>query len=332
MSGELLPAALILAASAVVVVISGIFLAKYGDALADLMGWGRLWVGTMLVAGATSLPELVSNITAVSRDQPELAGGGIFGANMINMFTFAMVALIFGRALFFRRVSQQQAYLVLAAIALTGLAALLGAFPIGVSFLEVGLASVLIMAVYVAGMRLVYLKRPGEEAAAGEDDNPEGVTTLRRAWIFFGLASLGVILAATTLAYSTERIADITGLSTGFLGVVVVALVTTMPEATTTIAAMRLGAADLAVGNLYGSCAFNIAVLAVADPFYRRGVLVETLIDAHAIAGLIAVFLMCLGLSQILSRGSSRYLPVTPTLVIMGLAYLGGLFVVYILG
>ena len=322
--------ALILAASAVVVVISGIFLAKYGDALADLMGWGRLWVGTMLVAGATSLPELVSNITAVSRDQPELAGGGIFGANMINMFTFAMVALIFGRALFFRRVSQQQGYLVLAAIALTGLAALLGAFPIGVSFLEVGLASVLIMAVYVAGMRLVYVKRPQEEAEA--DDNPEGVTTLRRAWIFFGLASLGVILAATTLAYSTERIADITGLSTGFLGVVVVALVTTMPEATTTIAAMRLGAADLAVGNLYGSCAFNIAVLAVADPFYRQGVLVETLIDAHAIAGLIAVFLMCLGLSLILSRGNSRYLPVTPTLVVMALTYIGGLFIIYSLG
>ena len=331
MSVDLTQALLLFAGSAVVVIFSGVFLSRYGDALAELMGWGRLWVGTILVATATSLPELVTSITAVSRNDPELAGGNILGSNMVSMFTLAMVALLFGGAHFFRRVSPEQKFLVLTAISLTSFAVILGAFNLGISFLGVGLASVLVLALYVAGMRLVYVTRP-QETVEAEADSSDEPPSLRKAWMFFGLASVGVILAAVILVYSVEQIADITGLSTSFLGVVAVALVTTMPEASTTIAAVRSGALDLAVGTLYGSCVFNILILALADPFYRQGTLVETLEIAHIAAGLVAIFLMGLGLGQILLRGNNPYVPVVPTLVVMGFVYIGGLFAVYTLG
>ena len=331
MSVDLTQALLLFAGSAVVVIFSGVFLSRYGDALAELMGWGRLWVGTILVATATSLPELVTSITAVSRNDPELAGGNILGSNMVSMFTLAMVALLFGGAHFFRRVSPEQKFLVLTAISLTSFAVILGAFNLGISFLGVGLASVLVLALYVAGMRLVYVTRP-QETVEAEADSSDELPSLRKAWMFFGLASVGVILAAVILVYSVEQIAAITGLSTSFLGVVAVALVTTMPEASTTIAAVRSGALDLAVGILYGSCVFNILILALADPFYRQGTLVETLEIAHIAAGLVAIFLMGLGLGQILLRGNNPYVPVVPTLVVMGFVYIGGLFAVYTLG
>ena len=332
MSVDLTQALLLFAGSAVVVIFSGVFLSRYGDALAELlMGWGRLWVGTILVATATSLPELVTSITAVSRNDPELAGGNILGSNMVSMFTLAMLALLFRGAHFFRRVSPEQKFLVLTAISLTSFAVILGAFNLGISFLGVGLASVLVLALYVAGMRLVYVTRPQEPVEA-EADSSDELPSLRKAWMFFGLASVGVILAAVILVYSVEQIADITGLSTSFLGVVAVALVTTMPEASTTIAAVRSGALDLAVGTLYGSCVFNILILALADPFYRQGTLVETLEIAHIAAGLVAIFLMGLGLGQILLRGNNPYVPVVPTLVVMGFVYIGGLFAVYTLG
>ena len=318
------------------VIFSGVFLAKYGDALAELMGWGRLWVGTVLVAVATSLPELGTNITAAIRDEPELAGGNILGANMVNMFTLAMVALVFGGARFFRQVAPEQRFLALAAISLTALAVLLGAFHPDLSFLSIGLGSVIILAVYLGGMRLVYATRPqetsdGDGQASQESQVSNTLPSRRKAWLFFGLASLGVIVAAPALTFSVEQIAETTGLATGFLGVVAVALVTTMPEASTTVAAVRLGATDLAVGGLYGSCAFNVLILAVADPFYRQGVLVSTLETGHLAAGLVAVLLMALGLSQILLRGRYKYAPVAPVLVLMGLVYVGGLFAVYIL-
>ena len=262
MSNDLVLALLLFAGSTVLVILSGVFLAKYGDAIAELMGWGRLWVGTILVALATSLPELVTNVTAAIRDQPELAGGTILGANMVNMFTLAMVALFFGAASFFRQVAPEQRYLVLIAISLTALAVLLSVFPIGVAIQGVGLASLLILALYLGGMRLVYVTLPKEVTGPADSSNG-GLPSLGRAWAVFGLASLGVMVAAPALAFSVEEIAESTGLATSFLGVVAVALVTTMPEASTTITAVRIGATDLAVGNLFGSCAFNILILAL---------------------------------------------------------------------
>ena len=106
MGGDLAVALAVFAGSAVLVIFCGAKLAVYGDALATLTGWGRLFVGSLLVALATSLPELATNITAVRLDppNPELAVGNVMGANMLNMFTLSMVALAFGGKRFIEKV------------------------------------------------------------------------------------------------------------------------------------------------------------------------------------------------------------------------------------
>lgn len=138
----LAPALLLFAGSAVIVIASGVYLARYGDVLADRLGWGRIWVGTILVSMATSLPELLINITVATRDQPDLAGGDILGSNMVNMLVLAMVALLFGGRRFFRQVAPEQVWLVLAALILTGLVVVLIAFPIGLDLVSVDRKSV----------------------------------------------------------------------------------------------------------------------------------------------------------------------------------------------
>ena len=114
-------------------------LAVYGDALATLTGWGRLFVGSILVALATSLPELAANITAVrfvDPPNPGLAVGNVVGANMLNMFTLAAVALVFGGKLFLQRVAPQQVYLIITAVILTSLVLLFGAIKLDVCLLQ----------------------------------------------------------------------------------------------------------------------------------------------------------------------------------------------------
>ena len=327
MGGDLAQGLLLFFGGAALVILSGVYLARYGDALAGLLGWGRLWVGTILVAAATSLPELITSVTAASRDQPALAAGNILGSNMVNMFALAMVAILFGGAGFFRMVAPEQRYLVLTAISLTVLAVVLGSLPLGISILEVGLASVLLLALYLGGMRLVYLRRPSE--AARQEVGETGSIGLRKAWLLFGLAALGVMVAASALTVGAERIAESTFLASSFMGVVALAMVTSMPEISTAIASVRLGAVDLGVGNIYGSCAFNIVIFALADPLYRQGVLVETLGSEHVAAGVVAVCLMGCGLALILTKGSYRYLPAVPILVLMGLGYLGAVYLVF---
>ena len=328
----LLPAALVFLGSASLVVFSSVYLAKYGDLLADLTGWGRLWVGTLLVALATSLPEVTTAITAARLPDPDLITGTVFGANMKNIVTLAAVALPFGASRFMAKVAREQGYLVGVAVALTGLAVIMGAIGPDLSIGRTGLGALLILLLYLGGMRLVYMRRPAEPAASKGND-PQGVITLRQAWRGFAVASVGVIAAAIALAYSANQVAEETGVATGFMGLVAVAAVTTMPEATVVIAAVRLGAVDMAVGTLYGSCTFNILLLAIADPFYRQGAILGTVEAPQIAGGLFALLLMCLGSAQFLLRkGSERLLPPRLTCAAMLAIYLGGIYIVFILG
>ena len=332
MSGDLAVALAIFLASAAVVVYLGTLLAKYGDALATLTGWGRLFVGSILVALATSLPELSTNISAVRLvpPNPELALGNVLGANMVNMFTLAMVALFFGGKRFLQQVAPEQSYLILLAAIMTGLGMLFAAIKMDVGLWQIGLSSVILLVVYVLGMRVVYLKRPQE--TDGDDTADDSGITLTRAWVMFGLVSLGVIAAGFFLAYSVDQVARITGVASSTLGILAVSLVTTMPEAAATIAAARMGAADLGIGNLYGSCVFNISILAFADPFFRQGVLVNQSEPAHFVAGGMALVLILLGLVLILGRNQLHRLLLSAGLALMAALYLAGAVVVGTLG
>ena len=315
-------------ASAAAVIFLGVQLAKYGDALATLTGWGRLFVGSILVALATSLPELSNNITAVRIDNPQLALGNVVGANMINMFTMAVVALLFGGRRFLQKVAPEQGYLIVLAAILTGLAVLFAGWhalaPSALTELnlwQIGLSSLFLLVVYVIGMRIVYQRRPA--AAEGEGDEDPGMS-LGKAWAMFSLVSVGVIIAGVFLAQSADWIANATGISSGVLGILAVSIVTTMPEASATVAAARMGAADLGVAGLYGSCVFNVTILAFADPFYRGGIIMNAAEPEHFVAGIIAVALILAG--GLLLWGRNRL----PARVVAG--GLGLMAAVYVLG
>ena len=322
-------AILVFLGSAVAVIFLGVQLAKYGDALASLTGWGRLFVGSILVALATSLPELSNNITAVRIDNPQLALGNVVGANMVNMFTMAMVALLFGGRRFLQRVAPEQGYLIVLAALLTGLAVLFAAIRIEANIWQIGISSIVLLVVYVFGMWIVYQRRPVEDD--GDDGDDPGMT-LSRAWLMFGLVSVGVIIAGVFLAQSVDRVAALTGISSGVLGILAVSIVTTMPEASATVAAARMGAADLGVAGLYGSCVFNVTILSFADPFFRSGVLLNFAEPAHFISGSIAVALILLGGVMLWGRNRLSQPAIVAGLAAMATIYIIGAVWVALLG
>ena len=299
---DLLIAILIFLVSAGVVVYCGTKLAVYGDALAELTGLGRLFVGSILVALATSLPELSTNISAVSLNPPNpaIAIGNVFGANMINLFTFGAVALVFGGSRFLSNVSVEQKYLVFIAILMTVVGLLFISVPLNASAFNIGLPAGIILIMYVLGMWFIYKKKPDDENSGS--DEIQTTLTLTKAWLLFGVVSAGVVVGGIFLAISTDQIADITGISSGVLGIIAVSIVTTMPEASATIAAGRMKAYDLGVAGLFGSCVFNVTIIGYADIFYRDGIITTQGEPAHQIAGLVAVGLMLIGLAVILGK------------------------------
>lgn len=273
--------------SAGIVVRSGLVLAQAGDVVAEKTGLGRLFVGTIFLAIATSLPELVTNISAVRLGAPNLAAGNILGANMINIVVLASLTSLFSPAI--APLSLDQRILGFSALILTGLAILNIVYPFEVGFL--GLATLFIIVIYLASMYLIYRTREGGKGKEKE----ETTMPLKKAWILMGLAALGIILGAPALAFSADRLSELLGISGTFIGVLAVALVTTMPETSVTLGSLRLGAEEMAMGNVYGSCAFNVFILALADLAYPKN-LYAALGRAEILAGIGALVLMTLGL------------------------------------
>ncbi len=282
--------------SAAVVVRSGLSLSKAGDHLAEATGLGRLWVGTILLAIATSLPELVTNLSAVRLDAPALAGGNILGANMLNIVVLVVLVSLFPKVAI-RPATRDQRLLVATALALTVVVTVLVGLEGPGNLGPVSLGTILLLGGYVLGMMAVYRARAVEvqlEPDHGRASSDASRPSARRAWVMFGLAAGGVLVAAPLLAASADRLAEIFGISGSFMGVLAVAVVTTMPETSVTWGALRLGSKEMALGNVYGSCAFNVLVLGLSDLLYAKPIF--TVLDrSHLVAGLGALALMALG-------------------------------------
>lgn len=223
---------------------------------------------------------------------------------------------------------------------LTALAAFFVLLPIHVTHLGVGLGSLTLFILYVLGMRLVFrqedMKRRWREQEAvveGSAAKHEAAATrrdeLRRAVIGFSAGALVLLVAAPFLAWSAGRIAEETGTSATFIGTSLVAITTSLPELVTSIAAVRLGAFDLAVGNLFGSNAFNMAAFFFADAAYRGGSLLGTVSQAHALTALWSILMMNIGLMGIIYRVEKRFMLIEPDSLLMIVSYVLGLWLLF---
>jgi cation:H+ antiporter len=168
-----------------------------------------------------------------------------------------------------------------------------------------------------------------EAQAAGEAKQPSQREGLRRASLGFAAAALGLLVAAPFLAGSAEEIAKQSGVTETFIGTSLVGITTSLPELVTAIAAVRLGAFDLAVGNLFGSNAFNMAAFFFVDIAYRSGPLFNALSDAHAMTALWSILLMCIALMGIIYRVEKRYLLIEPDSFLIILGYCLGLWLLF---
>jgi cation:H+ antiporter len=314
-------------ASAVVVVLAGVGLAYFGDEIAERTGWGALWVGTILVSVATSLPELITNLSAVIIDAPDIALGNVFGANAINMFTLAAIAAVFGVGRLFREQPTQTLVLALAAVVLALVT--LGVTVTGdVALGPSSVGGLIIAASYVGAMRVVYSARA--KVSKDPDALPDIAGTATRAWIGFGIASLAIIVTAPLLARSADGIASASGLSASFVGVLLVSIVTTLPEATVSVTAMLRNSPGLVMGNIFGSCAFNLFVIPIAD-LANGEPLLASAGPEHYLALAAAAALMAAGLVAMVAAARKRLVVSKALVPVMLVGYLATIYGVFVL-
>jgi cation:H+ antiporter len=277
-------------------------LARHADTIAHATRLGGLWIGSVLLAAATSLPEILTDANAVLLDAPDIGVGDLFGSTLANLLILAALDLGFAGRRVLHSVSAEHARLGTLGILLTvmaGIAMVTGGWGrIG----HVGVETVAIAAVYLAGMRRLYRSTAASLATAPGSLLEDRGAGLRRPLVGFVLAAVGLSMVTPLLVLSAEAFSKESGATETFVGTLLVGLTTSFPEMAATVAAVRLGAFDLAVGNIFGSNAFNMTVLLIMDIVYLRAPVLSVVSRDHLLTVLVAVACIGLGMMAIQSR------------------------------
>jgi cation:H+ antiporter len=298
----------------------GSLLSKYGDVIAEKTGLGRAWVGAILIAGVTSLPELASGVSAVAwLNAPNLAAGAVLGSCLFNLALIALIDLAYqpGRVL-----AQAQEVHILSGglgvlmLGIVAMGVLIGPALNGVGILGISVLSIVLLVLYAVGGKMIAgleKERLGEVLEKEAEQGGYEDISARKAYIVF--------------------VINATGLSRSFVGNLFLALSTSLPEIAASLAAIRLGAVDLAIGNVLGSNLFNILLFFVYDLADGKHNFWASLTNANAFAAVMTMMMTGVVIISLMYRAS----PKTPYrfswdgFVLAGM-YLGSMVFLYLLG
>jgi cation:H+ antiporter len=291
--------------SAALIVLAATQLAKYADALAVHTKMGGMFIGLILLAGVTSLPELLTTISSVRQGAPNLAAGGLLGSNMINMVLLAVLDLAHHNERILRKAALKHALTGSLSVFIIALVVFFIVARLNFGIGWVGMDSLTVLAVYVLAIRLIR-KNSSPSAPSTEEESIEGLPGLTHSIIGFSLAAGSLVFITPWMVSTSVRIADITGLGTTFIGTSLVALVTSLPELVTTLAAVRMGADDMAIGNLFGSNMFNMFAIGFTDLVFTQGFFLSSIDSSFLLVGMLGLLMTGMGLIGNLARLERR--------------------------
>jgi cation:H+ antiporter len=291
--------------------VAGMKLSSYGDVIAEKTGLGRTWVGLIMLATVTSLPELITGITSVTvAHTPDIAAGDVFGSCVFNLLIIVAIDFLQrGDSIYFRA---SQGHILSGAfgimlIGFAGFNVVLSGNGTTWSIGHIGFYTPVALVIYAMAIRMLFIyERRQISAFAAEVAERYPGLGLRRAAVGYAIAAAVVIGAGVALPFVAKSLATQMGWTESFVGTLLVALATSLPEAVVTLSALRLGALDMAIGNLFGSNLFNIMVLAVDDLLYLQGPLLSHVSAVHAASALSAVMMTGVAIAGLLYRPRTR--------------------------
>lgn len=301
-------------------------MARTADALAKATGMGGALFGVLFVALATDLPEITLTPTAVLSGSPRLAIGNLLGSAAAQLVLLAVVDVVFRQGQLLARAPLLSS-LGPGALMLAVLAVPLVVAAANPTVSWIGLGTVLMVVAYVGTLGAVRgVEDPKAEGSPGPEDRErfheaESVPAL---WGRFALLAAVLAGAGIALETSTETIGAWIGLGETAAGALLAGVATSLPELVTAVAAVRINALGLVVGDLIGSSALDIALLALADATYTSGSVFDLIAGPE-----LTLLGVCLALTSLLVLGLARRSPGPRTSVGIE-SYL--MIVVYLLG
>ena len=303
-----------LLAAAGVILLASNFLAKSADIIALRTGLGRSFIGVVLLATATSLPELGTGVSAITLvDAPDLAVGDAFGSNLFNLLIIGILDLFWRNSgsPILNSVSTTSVFVGILGILVISIAILAIYFhehqPAGT--LEgwfISPVTVILAIFFLISMYLIYKVARIDDQGEATDDRYESESLLRAAFTY-AIAAAFIIGSAVWLAKTGEGLAHAMNWEASFVGTQFLAFSTSLPELAASLAALRINAPELAITNVLGSNLFNMGFILTMDDVALVGKpLWSSISTIHEATALFAIFMTCVVLIGLMVRNRRR--------------------------
>lgn len=319
-----------LAASTAIILYAATRLTRAADVIAERTGLGRSFVGVLLLATATSLPEMGTGVSSVRLyHETDIAMGAAFGSNLFNLVILCFLDFSWRRGALLSSVSRTSSLVAWLGIVVIGLCTAAVLVPQRTDLAStwvVSPASLFILGVFFLSMWAIYRsdRRVATLHTTADAQTPaaqEGMTLRQATWRYV-VAAVFVIGGSIWLAHTGDGLVQHVGMDASFVGTQFLALCTSLPEVATSFAALRMGATDLAVTNVLGSNLFNMGfVIVLNDAAFTEGSIWSHIAPVHALTGAFAIVMTALVLIGLYRRAPARRIGVFESL---------GLLVLYV--
>src|SRR6056297_238232 len=323
---------------AILIILSGTYLSRFGDLIADKTGLGQAVIGVVLIAMATSLPELVTSSTSAYVNAPNIAVGNAFGSNTFNLLILGIIDIMHNNEFplsfnlnYSHVMTGSWGILLSALVVISILIANFTNYSIGI--MGVGIDSIVLILTYFIAMFLILRfekKNPLDDNI--REEAPFLNISLNKAVLGFTACAVIIIYAGVRLAITADKIATITRIDQTFIGSILVAAATSLPELVTAISAVKIKAYDMAAGNVLGSNIFNMSIIFFADIFYRDGYILASVKMLHLITASIGIIMASIFITGLFYKSKKTFMGMGWDSIAVFIVYLLGFYLLFELG
>jgi cation:H+ antiporter len=297
------------------ITVSGSRLSKHGDVLAEKTGMGRTWLGLVVLATVTSLPELSTGVSAILWVRvPDITVGDLLGSCMFNLLILAVVDLLYPPGPVLTAAHRGHLLAACFGVVMLGVAVMGLISPPPLTWLALGhvdFSSPVLILCYLVAMRSLFRYQRRERAvylAEHEEVLIYEDVRLKTAAAKFIINAMVVVAAGIYLPEVAVQISQLMGWQQSVVGTVFVAAATSLPELVVTLSALRLGAVDMAVGNLFGSNLINLGILGLMGLLYAQAPLLRVVSAKHVGTGVMAILMTGIAATEMMYRPQKKTL------------------------
>lgn len=259
---------------AALVIWTSIRLSFYVNVIDKRTNLSGAFIGGVMLAAVTSLPELFTSISSVVFiNKPDLVIGNVLGSNLFNAAILGIIVIFgvkgFSNA-FVAKSHKTVAVSTIVIYAILSVAVIFTTFTEQFRMLGISGFSIIILAIYIFNIK----KMAGDQGASSDEgDDVDCNLTIKQVFIRFGLLSVFLVACSVAITYATDSIASRLGLGATVAGALFLGIATSLPEVTSSIALAKIGNYNATVGNIMGSNLFNFCILTLADIIYVKGII-----------------------------------------------------------